>query len=300
MDLLNLTHPAPIQTISPAFCTTLDVLRLDLIDPVVSGNKWYKLKYNVLKVLEQSTKHPELPCALLTFGGPYSNHIHATAAAGMHFKIPTIGIIRGEDHPQTSPTLKDAADWGMQLEFISRSAYAEKDTEDFKSWIYEQYGHVHIVPEGGSNYLGLNGCMDILTGIDVQGYDAIVCAMGTGTTVAGLLLSTPATLPIYGVPVLKNGGFLKDEVRKHLFYFLVDQDAVTDIMDRLVILDQYHYGGYGKWTPELIQKMAEIEKEFQLPLDRVYTAKAFEALSDDALRDKKTLFIHTGGLQGNR
>lgn len=300
MDLLDHYTCPPIQTIHRTGRASYDVLRLDLIDPLISGNKWYKLKYNIVKVLEENQKHPDIPCKLLTFGGAFSNHIHATAAAGKHFGIHTIGIIRGEEPQQWSPTLHDANNMGMQLEFITRSAYAEKDTEDFKSWLYEQYGHIHIVPEGGANYLGINGCMDILNGIPLQSYDTLVCAMGTGTTVAGILLSMPNHVRLLGVPVLKNGSFLKDEVRKQLYYFLVDEDAVAETMERLTILEDYHFGGYGHYNDELLEFISHMQTMHNLPLDRIYTAKAIHAMEHKDAMDQRVLFIHTGGLQGNR
>lgn len=300
MDLLDFNPQPTIQTIQIVGRTSFDVLRLDLIDPIISGNKWYKLKYNLLKVMEENRKHPEVHCKLLTFGGAFSNHIHATAAAGSHFQITTIGIIRGEEPQHWSHTLRDAQRMGMQLEFITRSAYAEKDTDDFKSWLYEQYGHVHIVPEGGSNYLGINGCMDILNGLQLDSYDAIVCAMGTGTTVAGLLLSTPEHIQLYGIPVLKNGAFLKGEVQKQLNYFLIDEEAVSETMQRFSLFDEYHFGGYGHFNDELLAYIDLMHLEHGLPLDRVYTAKAIHAIEHQELANKRVLFIHTGGLQGNR
>jgi 1-aminocyclopropane-1-carboxylate deaminase len=300
MDLLVPHSPPRIQRISEPASPAFDVLRLDEVHPQLSGNKWFKLKYNLLKIQEETLRYPSLPCKLVTFGGPFSNHIHACAAAGQALGIQTIGLIRGEEPVTWSPTLQDARNWGMQLEFIQRDAYAEKETEDFKSWIYEQYGHVLIVPEGGSNYLGINGCMDILQGIDLAHYDTVVCAMGTGATVAGLLMSSPAHIRIWGIPVLKGGSFLKDEVRKHLVYFLFDEEAVESVLERLVIWDQYHFGGYGKSSSEIEEFMVEMDAQYQLPLDKVYTAKALKGMLEQLTPSNRSLFIHTGGLQGNR
>ena len=199
-----------------------------------------------------------------------------------------------------SATLIDAQNWGMRLEFISRSAYAEKETDDFKSWLYETYGHIHIVPEGGSNYLGVNGCMDILEKIDLSNYTAIACSMGTGATISGLLLSTPEHIHVWGFSALKGGPFLLDEVRKHLLYFLFDDEAVEQVMRRLQLFDEYHFGGYAKQTDELINFIASTQEKYALPLDRVYTGKALWGLLHTIEKKDRVLFIHTGGLQGNR
>jgi 1-aminocyclopropane-1-carboxylate deaminase len=298
--MLEQFQKPPLQTVLWSDAHKINVLRLDEMHPIISGNKWFKLKYNLQKIEESNRKFPELSCKLITFGGAYSNHIHACAKATQLLGIPAIGYIRGENPDNLSPTLQDAHDWGMQLEFISRDTYAEKDTEDFHSWLYEQHGHCHIVPEGGSNFLGINGCMEILEGVVLDEIDTIVCAMGTGTTVAGLLLTAPNHIQIIGVPVLKGGRFLEQQVAKELIWFLGDEDTAAALMQRFTILDNYHFGGYGKTPDDLFSFMQSMQSTFALPLDKIYTAKAFYALIDNLPTLPRPLFIHTGGLQGNR
>lgn len=274
------------------------VKRLDAIDAEISGNKWYKLKYNLAQL--QELGHD----TMLTFGGAYSNHIAATAAAGKRFGFQTIGIVRGERPPVLSHTLQKAEADGMRLEYITREAYAQKDTEDMKGYFHEQYGPCMIVPEGGSNFLGINGCMEILSKED-QSFEAIVLACGTGATVAGILLSAAEHQHVLGVPVFKNGEFLHQEVNKHLYYFLMDNGAAREYSERLSLATEYGFGGYGKWDSTLLDFMKKAKDQWNLPLDQVYTGKAFYALYDMAEKNsallrgaKRILFIHTGGLQG--
>ncbi|MFN0032686.1 MAG: 1-aminocyclopropane-1-carboxylate deaminase/D-cysteine desulfhydrase, partial [Flavobacteriales bacterium] len=164
---------------------TISIRRLDLLHQLIGGNKYYKLKYNIEAVMRNDHK------TLLTFGGAYSNHLHATAAAGKLYGFKTIGIVRGEELGDSvlSPTLQFARECGMRLEFVLRSAYAEKETEEFKGWLHEEFGAFHLVPEGGSNFLGINGCMEILSEEDKTDYDVVCCACGTGATLAGIVLS---------------------------------------------------------------------------------------------------------------
>lgn len=274
------------------------VKRLDAIDPEISGNKWYKLKYNLEQVLGSSHQ------TLLTFGGAWSNHIAATAAASHRFGFKSIGVIRGERPATLSHTLQQAEAYGMHLEFITREAYGQKDSEDMKGYFHELFGPCHIVPEGGSNFLGINGCMEILQAND-KDFDQVWLACGTGATAAGILLSTAEKQTVVGVPVFKHGEFMHQEVAKHLYYFLMDQDAVKDYTSRLQLATEYGFGGYGKWTPELLDFMSFAKSKWDLPLDQIYTAKAFYALHQSIEKEsallrgaKRILFVHTGGLQG--
>lgn len=279
----------------------LSIKRIDLIHPEISGNKWYKLKYNLVKALESDHK------TLLTFGGPWSNHIHATAAAGKIYGIKTIGIIRGEDYDKPTAlmtdTLRFAKECGMQLEFISRSAYAEKETEDFKGWLHDQYGIFHLVPEGGSNFLGVNGCMEILSDYDKKNFDIICCACGTGATLAGILISMQENQRAIGFPALKGGDFLKEEVIKHIGYYFMDEALAAEYGDRMEMESRFHFGGYGKWNDELLEFISEFEAEYQVPLDQIYTGKMMFGLLEkiragEFEKGTRILAIHTGGLQG--
>ncbi len=288
----SLVHPVCVQR-----DVELHVKRLDLIHPLVNGNKWYKLKYNIERAIVSDHK------TLLTFGGAWSNHIHAAAAAGKLAGLTTIGIIRGEEPTTPSTTLQFAKEQGMQLEFVSRLDYEDRATEEFKAWLLDRYGAFHLVPEGGSNYYGVNGCMEILSDEELAQYDIIVCACGTGATLAGMLLKATGKVRFIGFSALKGGDFLADEVVKHIEYFLMDRTLAEEYREQFSIDSQFHFGGYGKWNDELIAFIQKIDSEFSLPLDQVYTGKAIYGIlkrieNGEIAAGSKVLFIHTGGLQG--
>ncbi|MCG9910568.1 MAG: 1-aminocyclopropane-1-carboxylate deaminase/D-cysteine desulfhydrase [Flavobacteriales bacterium] len=261
------------------------VLREDLAHGFYQGNKWWKLKHNL-----QYCKDNQIQC-LLTFGGAYSNHIHAVAAAGKAYGLETIGIIRGEKPATRSPTLEFALQNGMQLEFISREEYRQKSTEPFLQKLGIKFPDAHIVPEGGSNLLGLQGCKE--WGEQLRGKADIFClAAGTATTAAGIALANPEA-EVWAFSALKNGGFLQEEA-EHL--------AGTSLPNLQIITD-YAFGGYAKHTPELLDFIEHMERQFALPLEQVYTAKALYGVIDLAKQHriptgKALCFIHTGGLQG--
>jgi 1-aminocyclopropane-1-carboxylate deaminase len=273
------------------------VKRVDLIHPIISGNKWFKLKYN----LEQA-KMGEYD-TLLSFGGQWSNHIHALAYAAKENGLKSIGIIRGEQLEPKSQMLIDAESYGMRLEFVTREAYKEKNTEDFKMWLLEQYGPCFIIPEGGANFLGINGCMEMLKAADEE-YNVICCSAGTGAMAAGLLLSLKKHQKLHVFPALK-GGFMKEEMQTHLEYFLMDRDAAKDLLNSVVFHDDYHFGGYAKTTIELLHFIEKTRSEKNIPLDQVYTGKLMYGVNDLLQchyfeKSDKILVIHSGGLQGYR
>lgn len=261
---------------------------LDKIHPLYGGNKWYKLKYNLEKA--KAGGHD----TILTFGGAYSNHIFATAAACKDHGFKSIGVIRGDEPRELNPTLQFAQQQGMLFQFVSREEYREKHEDFFKAWLRDLHGRFYLVPEGGSNYLGVQGCTEILQPEDRE-FEQIWCACGTGATLAGVILSLKRGQTVVGVSALK-GDFMADEVRKHLCYSLGDEEAADDLSDSWRIVDDAHFGGYAKTTPELLQFMSEFRAETDVPLDQVYTAKMIWAM----LREKPSnaLAIHTGGLQG--
>jgi 1-aminocyclopropane-1-carboxylate deaminase len=277
----------------------IDVKRLDLLHPLVNGNKWFKLKYNIERALASDHK------TLMTFGGAWSNHIHATAAAGALCGVRTIGIIRGEEPKEYSNTLQFAKEQGMELHFVSRLDYEERNTEEFKAWLHDQYGSFHLVPEGGSNYYGVNGCMEILSESDLQNYTHVVCACGTGATLAGMLISAKNNLQFIGFSALKGGDFLHDEVIKHIEYFLMDRELAEEYRAQFTIDSEHHFGGYGKWNNELIAFIQQIERDHPIPLDQVYTGKALFGLLNQIengliAEGSNILFVHSGGLQGRQ
>ena len=265
---------------------SLVIKREDLIHPFVSGNKFRKLKYNLLqaKAENQST--------LLTFGGAYSNHIAAVAYAGKENGFQTIGIIRGDelaDKIENNPTLKFAQECGMQFEFVSRETYRLKTEATFLEQLQQQYGAFYLIPEGGTNAFAIQGCEEILTPEDAS-FDYVACAIGTGGTISGLINSVLPHQKVLGFPALK-GDFLQDEIRN-----FVRQDNWELITD-------YHFGGYGKVTNDLIDWINQFYEQTQIPLDPVYTGKMVFGIVDLITKNyfpenAKILLIHTGGLQG--
>lgn len=292
-------QPSPIQEIHSELLkekkVRLFLKRDDLIHPSVSGNKWRKLKYNLAaaKELNHST--------LLTFGGAFSNHIHAVAAAGKVFDFRTIGIIRGERIEPLNATLQYAANQGMQLHFVTRSAYRQKNTNQFHLALQEQFGQFCSLPEGGTNTLALEGCSEIVTEINNQlryapTYIASCC--GTGGTIAGIIKGAASTkqTEILGVSALK-GNFLTKEVENLL------ATANVSTSTKWSISNDYHFGGYAKFKPPLIEFINDFKKTHQIALDPIYTGKLlygiFDLIEKDHFKKDSTIVaIHTGGLQG--
>ena len=267
------------------------VKREDLNHPHVSGNKWWKLKYN----LEAAEKNLD---TLLTFGGAYSNHIYATAAAAAECHLNSIGIIRGEETLPLNGTLAFATQQGMQIHYVTRMAYRAKDSLEFVASLHERFGRFFLIPEGGSNLLAVKGCAEFarkeLCAID---FDHLVLPAGTGGTIAGLVCAFEGQRNIIGVSVLKDAGFLQGDVEKMIStYAGVHFNSWS-------IRTGYHHGGYAKVTRDIILFIQEMETLYDLPLDPVYTAKALWALMKEAetgafKRGDTVLFLHTGGLQG--
>ncbi|MBE0391485.1 1-aminocyclopropane-1-carboxylate deaminase/D-cysteine desulfhydrase [Flavobacterium sp. PL002] len=265
---------------------SVTVKRDDLIHPFVSGNKFRKLKYNLLEAKKENKQ------TLLTFGGAFSNHIAAVAYAAKENGLQSIGIIRGDelrDKIIQNPTLQFAQDCGMQLEFITREAYRDKNEPTFIASLQKQFGDFYLVPEGGTNDLAIKGCEEILTNEDAA-FDYICCAVGTGGTISGLINSALPHQKVLGFPALK-GDFLQDEIR--IFVQNQNWELITD----------YHFGGYGKVNEVLIAFINEFFKETKIPLDPIYTGKLFfgvmNMIEDNYFPPQsKIMLIHTGGLQG--
>ena len=255
----------------------IGILRLDLIHPEISGNKWFKLKYN----LEQAKK--ENKNTIITFGGAFSNHIAATSIATKLFGFKSIGIIRGEETSSNNPTLSLAKQNDMELLFVSRTEYSQKNDVGYLQRLRYMYPVTYIIPEGGDNKLGQRGCEEILT-TDMFRYKNIFCAYGTGTTYKGISKSLLPHQKLYVVNVLK-------------FEAAVNEPQTS-------ILNDYHFGGYAKHTDELLEFKRWFENTYSITLDYVYTAKLFFAAFDLMKQDKleknnPILIIHCGGLQGN-
>jgi 1-aminocyclopropane-1-carboxylate deaminase len=271
--------------------TGVDVLRLDLLHPIISGNKWFKLKGH----LQVALVSPDRP--ILTFGGAWSNHLVATAFAAKQLGLPSIGIIRGERAPKLSATLEDAASYGMSLIFISREEYARKEQPEFLRELARTYPGVYIIPEGGGGEAGILGCEDILKGIDTPKYTHILCAIGTGTTFLGLVRASAPGQQIIGVPVLK--GFDTPEA--------IDRNNILtpQLRSRCSLLPGFHFGGYARHPQQLLDFMNRFYRETGIPSDIVYTGKLFYALEQGLSMSyfparSRLLVIHSGGLQGNQ
>ena len=262
------------------------VKREDVLHKEISGNKFRKLKYNLTEAKDLGfTK-------LLTFGGAYSNHIAAVAAAGKEFGFETIGVIRGEELQEKyleNPTLKKASENGMQFEFVTRTQYRDKNNAAFLDQLKNKFGNFYLIPEGGTNNLAVKGCKEILTDDD-ELFDFICCAVGTGGTISGIINSLKPHQKAIGFPALK-GDFLTEDIQKYAENS--QWNLVTD----------YHFGGYAKINDELKQFMKQFFKKYLISLDPVYTSKTFFGVIDLISKgyfkpDSKILIIHTGGLQG--
>jgi 1-aminocyclopropane-1-carboxylate deaminase len=265
---------------------TVHIKREDLIHPIVSGNKFRKLKYNLLEAKNQKKD------TLLTFGGAFSNHIAAVAYAGQQNGFKTIGIIRGDelqDQKALNPTLTFAKSCGMHFEFVSRETYRLKSEKSFLESLKDSFGDFYLVPEGGTNSLAIKGCEEILEHQDSD-YDYICCAIGTGGTISGIINSANGNQKILGFPALK-GDFLQDEIR----IFVKNNNWE--------LINQYHFGGYGKVNEDLIAFINSFYATTKIPLDPIYTGKMVFGVLDLIKNNyfpaqSKILLIHTGGLQG--
>ncbi len=268
---------------------SLHIQREDLVHPTVSGNKWYKLKYNLQQA--RADDHHKL----LTFGGAYSNHIYATAAAGQAFGFHTIGIIRGEETQPLNYTLRFAQENGMQLHFVSRQAYREKDDPGFTAKLQKQFGRFYLLPEGGTNLLAVKGCTAIAR--HTADFDYVCVCVGTGGTLAGMAAGMDGRGILLGFPALKNGQFLMEEINK------LTQHFCGKVYNNIELICDYHFGGYAKFKPELISFINHFAATYRVPLEPVYTGKMFFALFDLVRqgffpKGSRVLAIHSGGLQG--
>jgi 1-aminocyclopropane-1-carboxylate deaminase len=265
---------------------TMDILRLDKMDSVISGNKWFKLRV----YLEEALTNKE---ALLTFGGAYSNHILAAACAAARCGLRSIGIIRGEKPPQLSPTLLDAAGLGMQLIFIGRQEYNQKNDPAFIQQLQKKFGFPCIIPEGGQGITGVKGASAIHDFIKKDYYTHIACATGTGTMLAGLAARAGSDQQLIGIHVLKGLEHWKPPVTPGI--------ATGNIS----LVHDYHFGGYAKKNDVLLDFMNEWYLSTGIPSDFVYTGKLFYGIMDMIKKNyfpakSRVLVIHSGGLQGNR
>lgn len=274
-----------------SYNVTLSIKREDLIHPDISGNKFRKLKYNLKQAALRNYD------TLLTFGGAYSNHIAATAAAGKLHEIKTIGIIRGDELVKnlentltTNKTLKFAHSCGMQLHFVSRTDYRKKNSDEFINELRNKFGNFYLVPEGGTNEFAVKGCEEILDNTTVE-FDTICLAVGTGGTISGIINTAQKHQKIIGFPALK-GDFLEKEIEHY---------SVNKLNWELN--SNYHFGGYAKTSEALIRFINKFKEETGIQLDPIYTGKMMFGVVDLIKKGyfaegSKILAIHTGGLQG--
>lgn len=311
----------------------IDVLRLDLIHPFYGGNKVFKLKYNVscfdsaqhdkdcistndhterdrstpstadVTLSQVGGRHSIIP--ILTFGGAHSNHIYSTAAYCREHNIKVVGVIRGEKSMiDQSPTLQFALQQGMHLHFISRERYRNKTNHELVEDLKQEFGEFYLIPEGGNNDEGIQGCAEILD--EVPYYDYVFCACGTACTYTGILASAKTDQKVIGISVLKgeNGLIADVNAKAEAFKFQNIRPYDSGKLVHSTILDQYHFGGYAKHSLELLNFKREFEAQHQVPLDYVYTSKLFFAVYDLINKDllvenSSVLIVHSGGQQGN-
>jgi 1-aminocyclopropane-1-carboxylate deaminase len=280
----DLAQHIPTQVIE-YLGVNISIKRLDLVHAHISGNKFFKLKYNLQAALQQGYTQ------VLTFGGAYSNHIAATAFAAQYFGLNSIGIIRGLElqDKALNPTLSTAQHFGMQLAFISRQDYRQKDQAEFLSALHLQYPNTYIIPEGGTNPLAIQGCKEILSKAD-QAFDLICCAVGTGGTITGLIEASLPHQQILGFSALK-GDFLTQDV------------AQMTQKHNWSITDEFCCGGYAKTEPKLLHFIQDFENRYHIPLEQIYTGKMlygiFQMIERGEIHQgQKILVIHSGGLQG--
>lgn len=289
----------PLQAIEDAvtrqYGIRLYVLRTDMNHPYISGNKLFKLTYNLQEAQKRGIS------ILLTFGGAYSNHIAAMAAAGKEYGYTTIGIIRGEEYPELNPTLQFAADCGMRLHYVSRNLYRNK--EELYKYVCGVFGdeNIYLIPEGGSNALGVKGCREIIKSITTD-FDVVCCACGTGATMAGITLSLKSGQSAMGFQILKGQGYIKKEIERWIYNERVVNKNFVE--PEWLINEDYHFGKYARIRPELVRFVEEFKQNTSIPLDYIYTGKMMFGIYDLIKKGffksgQRIVAVHTGGLQGN-
>jgi 1-aminocyclopropane-1-carboxylate deaminase len=257
--------PSPLERLDDDRAARAEVRvflkRDDLIHPDFPGNKWRKLKYNLEAARQAGQK------TLLTFGGAYSNHLRAMAAAGHHFGFATVGIVRGEEHLPLNPVLARARELGMTLTYVDRTRYREKSDPRFVERLHQEFGDFHLIPEGGANSHALKGCAELVGEIDIP-FDVLCCASGTGATLAGVATALESGRTAIGFSALKNGEFLNDDIRR------LQGEPTTNWS----IETGFAFGGFAKSTPELDAFIDDFHARHAITLDRVYEAKMMAGL----------------------
>lgn len=288
---MTIISESPVQTINHELLSaqklTLQIKRDDLIHPQISGNKWRKLKFN-LRAMQQQGK-----TELLTFGGAFSNHIHATAAAGQLFGFKTHGIIRGPELDEHNPTLQYAKRCGMTLHPVNRITYRLRGESRYLAELQKQFPHAYILPEGGTNPAALLGCQELAQSLPTS--DVIMCPTGSGGTLAGLIEGSPHSTTVLGIAVLKQAEYLIDDIKQ------LSRKARQQKNWQLLL--EHHDGGYGKFSHELWEFCQTFTQQHAIPLEPIYSGKMMYALwqlieQGFFAEGTQIMAIHTGGLQG--
>jgi 1-aminocyclopropane-1-carboxylate deaminase len=289
-SLLTRLSTTPVLGVSLA---SVSLLRLDLCDGNAPGNKWFKLQGNITSARRRGIT------TLVSFGGAWSNHLHAMAATGRALGLQTIGIVRGEEPDNPSPMLVDAKMWGMELVYVSRQEYRMKEESAYIGRLQVRFGPCLVIPEGGANLAGVEGCEAIghLLVEEGCGNSTVVLAVGTGTTLAGIARGLGATsgANLVGISVLKGAYDLDNRV----VGFTGSKCAHWHI------LHDYHCGGYARVSPALREFILAFQAVHNIPLDPVYTGKALFAVhqlmaTGQWRENQPVVMVHTGGLQGRR
>ena len=288
-------NASPIQVIKhPLFSYhNIDVFikRDDLIHPIISGNKWRKLKYNLAQATQGSYQ------GILSFGGCFSNHIHALAFACQQQNIKSVGIIRGEQNYANNFTLSWARHWGMTLDFVDRKTYRLRNQAEYLAELQRQYPQHFIVPEGGSNTFALPGVAEVITELNDQcDFDSLLTPVGSGGTLAGLIAGDKNQHQLLGIAVLKQSDYLQAEVKQ-----LLSIEAKQ--YSNWQILSEFHLGGYAKFSQVDCQRIIEFSQITGIDFEPVYSGKMLLALLDLVdngffAAKKRIVILHTGGLQG--
>lgn len=271
------------------------IKRDDLIDSQVSGNKWRKLKFNILQCQQYKNE------GILTFGGAYSNHLVATASACKKAGLKSVGVVRGDElTPESNETLSSCKDLGMHLHFISREEYHLRAERFYHEELLQEFPNLHVVPEGGANYWGMIGCQELIREITLP-FDRLIVAQGTTTTSCGVLLGLQNEQKLSVVPALK-GFEAKPEMMRLFGKSGIDSETTEQLLEKTECLDQFHFGGYAKYDEVLLNFIREFYQKHEIKLDPVYTGKAMFALFDQIKNghyaNETIVFLHTGGLQG--
>lgn len=291
--MINKPIDSPLQPIinnlTKHHNVTLHIKRDDLIHPLISGNKWRKLKYNLIEAKQRNVRQ------LVSFGGAYSNHIHAFAAAGNIYDFNTVGIIRGEEDLENQ-TIADAKKFGMTIHYVTRAEYRQRHNPEYIEILQQKFPNAQIIPEGGTNTTALKGVSEILGELADHNPDYVCTPCGSGGTTAGLIVGAPLQTKVISIPVLKNANYLVDEINS-----LVRRSGVSN--NNWSFIDGYHFGGYAKIKPELIVFIEQFFKQTSIELEPIYSGKMFYGIYDLIRQGyfpagSKIVAIHTGGLQG--